>query len=58
MGYQRLDYQCLVDQINMKEAFRATIKIATEWQNIGTLLNIPPDTLNTIDRGNGTGIQI
>jgi hypothetical protein len=40
----------------MKEAFRATIKIATEWQNIGALISIPEYTLNAIDlsnKGNG-----
>jgi hypothetical protein len=38
----------------MRDAFLATINIATKWQSIGTLLSIPEPTLNTIERGNGT----
>ena len=43
----------IIDQINISGAFRETINIAAEWKNIGTLLNIPQSTLNTIDHDEG-----
>ena len=37
----------------MKDAFQATINIAAEWENIGTLLSIPQSTLSIIDHDVG-----
>ena len=39
--------------INITNVFRATLSIAAEWHNIGTLLNIPDGTLNTIKHDEG-----
>ena len=37
----------------MRDAFRETIYIAAEWQNIGALLGIPDGTLSTIQHDEG-----